>query len=83
MPAIPPVAKPNEFSSIRKSLPIYELREQILKLISENQVIKINNYNRVEEGVRVCSDVVLICVIFWHGFAGIFILACSIVVLQN
>ena len=64
MPAIPPVAKPNEFSSIRKSLPIYELREQILKLILENQVITINYYNRVEEGVRVCSDVVLICVIF-------------------
>ncbi|XP_029204296.2 3'-5' RNA helicase YTHDC2-like [Acropora millepora] len=42
MPAIPPVAKPNEFSSIRKSLPIYELREQILKLISENQVILIS-----------------------------------------
>ena len=83
MPAIPPVAKPNEFSSIRKSLPIYELREQILKLISENQVITIYNYNLAEEGVRVCSDVVLICVIFWRGFAGIFILACSIVVLQN
>ena len=82
MPAIPPVAKPNEFSSIRKSLPIYELREQILKLISENQVITINNYNRVEEGVRVCSDVVLMCY-FWRGFAGIFVLACSIVVLQN
>ena len=37
-PAVPPPVKENELSSFRKSLPIYELREQILKLISENQV---------------------------------------------
>lgn len=62
MPAIPPVAKPNELSSIRKSLPIYELREQILKLISENQVITMKYYSHVEGGKRVCGDV--FCVIF-------------------
>ena len=32
-------------------------------------------------GVRVCSDVALLD--FWCGFAEIFILRCSIVVLQN
>ena len=37
-PAIPPVIKENELSPFRKSLPIYEMREHILKLISENQV---------------------------------------------
>ena len=37
-PAVPPVVKENELLSFRKSLPIYELREQILKLISDNQV---------------------------------------------
>ena len=37
-PAVPPVVKENDFFSFRKSLPIYELREQIMKLISENQV---------------------------------------------
>lgn len=37
-PAVPPAVKENELLSFRKSLPIYELREQILKLISENQV---------------------------------------------
>ena len=37
-PAIPPVIKENELSSFRKSLPIYEMREHILKLVSENQV---------------------------------------------
>jgi len=37
-PAVPPVIKENELSSFCKSLPIYELREHILKLISENQV---------------------------------------------
>lgn len=62
MPAIPPVAKPNELSSIRKSLPIYELREQILKLISENQVITMKYYSHVEGGKRVYGDV--FCVIF-------------------
>ena len=37
-PAVPPVVKENELLSFRKSLPIYELREQILKLVSDNQV---------------------------------------------
>ena len=37
-PAVPPVVKENDFFSFRKSLPIYEQREQIMKLISENQV---------------------------------------------
>ena len=37
-PAIPPVVKENELLSFRKSLPVYELQEQILKLISDNQV---------------------------------------------
>ena len=37
-PAVPPVVKENELLSFRKSLPIYELREQILQLISDNQV---------------------------------------------
>ena len=37
-PTVPPVVKENELLSFRKSLPIYELREQILKLISDNQV---------------------------------------------
>ncbi|XP_068740703.1 3'-5' RNA helicase YTHDC2-like isoform X2 [Montipora capricornis] len=41
-PAVPPVVKENELSSFRKSLPIHELREEILKLISENQVLLIS-----------------------------------------
>jgi len=44
-PAVPPAIKENELSSFRKSLPIYELREHILKLISENQVQCAINWN--------------------------------------
>ena len=36
---------------------------------------------RMEGGVRVCSDAVLLD--FWCGFAVIFILSCGIAVLQN
>ena len=44
-PAVPPVTKENELSSFRKSLPIHEQREHILKLISENQVQCPINWN--------------------------------------
>jgi len=44
-PAVPPAIKENELSSFRKSLPIFELREHILKLISENQVQCAMNWN--------------------------------------